>query len=70
MMTYRTKQGDMLDDICWKFYGASSGMVEQVLESNRAHDLGRFRVFPAGVEISLPDVPATPPEKPMTRLWE
>ena len=31
---YRTREGDMLDYICWKHYGEASGMVEQVLEKN------------------------------------
>ena len=33
-MQYRTKEGDMLDWICWKHYGQESGTVELVLTAN------------------------------------
>jgi phage tail protein X len=35
MITYTTKDGDMLDHICWKYYGNVKGAVEQVLQANR-----------------------------------
>jgi len=31
---YRTKEGDVLDRVCWKHYGAQAGAVEAVLEAN------------------------------------
>ena len=33
-VTYRTRDGDMLDAICWKHYRQQSGAVEQVLVHN------------------------------------
>ena len=32
---YSTKEGDVLDYICWKYYQKTSGVVEKVLEANR-----------------------------------
>lgn len=34
MDRYITKDGDMLDAICWRHYGRTRGVVEQVLEAN------------------------------------
>jgi phage tail protein X len=32
-LAYQTKDGDVLDAICWKYYGSTTGMVEKVLEA-------------------------------------
>jgi phage tail protein X len=70
MMTYTTKQNDVLDDVVFRVYGSTSGIVEQVLESNRALDLGQYDRLPAGLVIVFPDIepPNTTPQP--TRLWE
>ena len=34
MIIYNTKDGDVLDDICYRFYGHLDGTVEKVLEAN------------------------------------
>lgn len=71
MIFYETKQGDMLDAICWKHYGTMSGTVETVLEANRSLDIGQFVTFPAGVKIRLPEMESvSAPEKTLTRLWD
>lgn len=45
----------MLDYICWKHYGYSSGTVEVVLENNPG--LGEYGSFlPAGLRIKLPEI--------------
>ncbi len=67
MITYTTKDGDVLDSICWKYYGSTSGTVEKVLEANR-HLANLGAVFVAGVKIILPDL--TPEEEPESvSLW-
>ncbi len=68
MTTYTTKQGDMIDAICGRFYGYSSGAVESVLEANR--DLAELGPeLPAGIVIVLPDL--TPPAAAQpVRLWD
>ena len=51
--TYRTQAGDMLDEICWLYYGRTRGTVETVLEANPGlADYGP--VLPAGVLVTLP----------------
>ena len=47
MIIYNTKDGDVLDDICYRFYGHLDGTVEKVLEAN---DFLGFQppVLPAG----------------------
>ncbi|MEQ9132642.1 MAG: tail protein X [Salinisphaeraceae bacterium] len=55
--TYRTKAGDMVDEICWLHYGRSRGTMEIVLEANPG--LAAYGpVLPAGVVITLPVVEA------------
>lgn len=68
MLTYRTKDGDMLDWICSKHYGRTSGAVEAVLEANPGlADLGP--IYEAGTLIRLPMLPAT--ESAATvKLWD
>lgn len=68
--TYTTKDGDVLDEIVFKVYGRTSGVVEKVLEANRGlADLGP--VLPVGIVISLPEIsePTEQLEK-LIRLWE
>ncbi len=55
MIYYFTKQNEMLDYICWKHYGDSSGPVEVVLKENPGlADYGSF--LPAGLRIKLPEI--------------
>jgi phage tail protein X len=62
-----TKDGDMLDAVCWKLYGNES-TVAAVLEANSGlADYGP--IFPAGVVIMLPDL-VTGQEKQAIRLWD
>ena len=67
MITYITKDGDVLDAICFKYYGSTLGIVEKVLEANRhLSELGA--VFAAGTKIVLPDL--TPKEEVEgIKLW-
>jgi phage tail protein X len=68
MITYRTKDGDMIDEICWKHYGRQSGAVEALLEANRGlADAGPM--LPAGLVLALPDLSADKVE-PTVRLWD
>jgi phage tail protein X len=55
MIIYVTKDGDVLDAICFQYYGSTTGVVEKVLEANRhIADIGA--IFEAGVKITLPDL--------------
>lgn len=66
-MQYRTKEGDVLDAICWLYYGNKPGVVEQVLLANRQlENVGV--VMPAGLLIELPDF--VEPVKPTVQVWD
>ena len=67
MITYVTKDGDVLDAICWKYYGNTSGTVEKVLEANR-HLAELGSIFAAGVKIILPDLTLGTEEESI-KLW-
>ncbi len=70
---YTTKQGDMIDLICFRHYGGHrAGSVEAVLEANRttvrlAH---RDEVLPIGLTLTLPDLPTAPMQFPIQYLWD
>lgn len=53
-MKYSTIQGDMWDTIAFKVYGSTNAVV-QLMEANPSYR-HQF-VFPAGVEINVPDLP-------------
>lgn len=56
MLTYNTRDGDVVDDIVFRHYGAlNPDMLRQVFEANRGlADLGP--VLPPNVAIALPDI--------------
>ncbi|HGH3389916.1 TPA: tail protein X [Citrobacter freundii] len=67
---WRTTDGDMLDDICRRHYGRAglNQSLAAVLEANPGlADFGP--VYPAGVEIILPDWVYEPEEKEVFQLW-
>ena len=68
MASYRTRDGDMLDDICFRHYGQSDGMVEQVLDANPGL-AGLGPVFASGIVITLPDIKPASVRAPV-RLWD
>lgn len=64
---YITKDGDVLDAICQKYYGSTSGVVEKVIEANRHLEL-EADIFIAGIKILLPEI--TPDQETETiKLW-
>lgn len=67
---YVTEAGDQLDLIAWRHYGYHTGTVEAILEANR--DLSQHPpVLPAGLLISLPDLPKAAERRTGTvRLWD
>ena len=67
MAIYTTRDGDMLDDICYRHYGQSAGMVEAVLEVNPGlADQGP--VFASGITMTLPTLRPAAVSSPL-RLW-
>ena len=65
---YRTRSGDVLDDICWRHYGQDAArQVPLVLAANPGL-ADQEPVLPSGIVIVLPDVPE-PIETAVVRLW-
>ena len=69
---YITKDGDVVDLICYRHYGRTADVTEAVLAANPGlAELGP--VLDAGIEITLPDF-GTPEAKPAeietVRLWD
>lgn len=68
MIYYLTKENEMLDYICWKHYGDSSGWVEAALKENPGLvDYGSF--LPAGLKIKLPEIQKIP-QKPVVKILD
>lgn len=67
--TYRTREGDTLDWICWKRYGRTTGrVVEAVLAANPGL-ADRGPVLPAGIDITLPVLQLAQQTRGI-RLWD
>lgn len=68
-MQVRAVQGDTVDLICWRHYGRTAGIAEQVLDANPGlADLGP--VLPIGTLVTLPEQPATPVQINRLKLWD
>jgi phage tail protein X len=69
MVRYRTKQGDTVDYIAWKYYGRQDNrIVETILEANSGlSELGV--ILPENTLITLPDI-ETPVQQTGVRLWD
>ena len=67
--TYTTKDRDSADAIAWLHYGRRTGrVVEQLLEANPGlADYGPL--IPAGVVVTVPDLPKQPATGGV-RLWD
>lgn len=67
-MRVRAMQRDTVDALCWRHYGRTAGVTEQVLAANPGlADHGP--VLPMGLEVELLDQP-TQPVKRRVQLWE
>lgn len=66
-MKYRTKDGDVLDQIAFNQYGQSAAVVH-ILEANRELHLSDYPDrLPSGLVIELPDI--SPAVTETVRLW-
>lgn len=67
MAYYITKQFDMVDEVCWRYYGRTQQTVEAVLIANPGlADMAP--ILPEGVAIFLPDLPQ-PQVSELVELW-
>lgn len=69
MAIHLTKDGDMIDAICWRHYakGQQPLAVERVYLANPGL-AERGPVLPAGITVTLPDLPR-PEATPILRIW-
>ena len=66
---YIARNGDMVDAVCHRHYGTTSGgVVEAVLEANNLLELG-LPLLDAGQVVILPDI-AAEPARSVVRLWD
>lgn len=70
--TYVTKDGDMIDMICYREYaGKMSGAVEAVLDANYHIRLSEYGgILPRGLRIVLPELPSALSTTPLVKLWD
>ena len=66
---YRTRQGDLLDWLCWRHYGRIGGALEQVLAAN-PNLAAQGPVLPAGLSIRLPSLDRETSAATVLRLWD
>lgn len=68
--TVRTRQGDTIDAVCWRYYGATKGHVEAVFAANPG--LSELPpILPSGTLLTMPEaVAAATPSKTITNLWD
>jgi len=67
-MKVRSVQGDTIDLICFRYYGKTAGVTEQVIEANpELVNIGP--ILPNGTEVYLPEQTATA-ERTMISLWD
>jgi len=67
MIQYRSKDGDVLDDICFSHYG-SSDVIVQVLDAN-PHLADKGVVLASGVIINLPVIAQPQLTTAPVQLW-
>ncbi|MCP9661512.1 tail protein X [Escherichia fergusonii] len=69
-ITYTTRDGDRLDNICLKIYGRVSKTTEKVLYQVSNYGITDMcTVFRSGEIITLPDIEPEPVQKE-TQLWD
>lgn len=68
--TYNTRDGDVVDHVAWRQYGAcDAATLARVLDANPGlADYGA--VLPAGVLITLPDIPRADTTVKPVQLWD
>lgn len=67
-MKVRAHQYDTVDALCWRHYGRTQGVTEQVLRANPGlAEHGPF--LPHGLQVELPDIPASTIAQTV-QLWD
>lgn len=66
-MKIQAYQGDTVDLLCFRYYGRTHGVVEQVLETNPG--LCLTTELNAGQWVDMPDI-TKPKQKDIIQLWD
>ncbi|CNI06372.1 WPhiphage-related tail protein [Yersinia thracica] len=67
-MRILAQQYDTLDAMCWRYYGRTEGVTEQVLAANPGlADIGP--VLPHGFPVEMPEVSAATTTQTL-QLWD
>lgn len=70
MQTYKTRDGDVLDEILWRHYGtANAATMRHVFDANPTL-AEQPAVMQAGVTIVLPDIDHPTQETVSVSLWD
>lgn len=69
-MIVTAREGETVDEICWRSLGRTQGVTEQTLEFNRdMADLGPR--LPAGTEVVMPELATlAPATREVVKLWD
>ncbi|WP_437887747.1 tail protein X [Phytobacter sp. V91] len=67
-MKVRAQQYDTVDAICWRYFGRTQGLTEQVLNLNPGL-ADRGPILPHGLEIELPEKASSAVVQTI-KLWE
>ncbi|MCV2441882.1 tail protein X [Acinetobacter bereziniae] len=62
-------QGDTIDLICWRYYGQTSGVVEQVLIANPLLAT-QEAILEMGTKVILPNIEVQQQTKQSVNLWD
>lgn len=70
MITVTAREGELVDELCWRTLGRTAKVTEMTLELNPGLAALGPRL-PAGLEVRLPDLPQTAlPEREAVKLWD
>ena len=69
MHYYRTQSGEVLDDICYRYYGDSRRYTESVLRANPSL-ADQPALLPADIMIALPALAEWALHHNTLRLWD
>lgn len=69
MNVMTTIQNDTIDLVCWRFYGRTAGVTEQVLQANPQISSCDV-ILPVGTTINLPDIIDNQQNKATIQLWD
>lgn len=69
MPAVHANQGDTVDALCWRYYGRTAGVVEQVLDANPGL-AEHGAVLPMGTLVNMPEAAAQAEQRQVVNLWD